>query len=834
MGQSVKRATAYPQSLEYLVSLHFNEDYETLRNEAQELKTVGEDAPTRALGAFFYEHASAFLRWFSSYDYEAIRAREEAAKKVLRGQHDCFPSPDSGAVIFALQALSMIVIEGTYIENGVIADDPLPMYEHSKRLKEWLDKAHEGLSQWEDAHPVFIADLEWRRAINNGIYEYTELLAHFPYNKAYFLANVAHVEQHLDTILQQYTNDHPETCSDLRAHKESLRYYRQYLEQAQSTLCFRDTHISWLLNFQIDLHIAAWLCDELTYSFEEDSASDEVQDTNRLLAAEAHEHQLEQLTADAQERFRKIWHDIGREKQEEKQQQKQQGKKKQQGRLPHIENIEAADLDFLETGFGEHDMRACIITFRSVRTQLASLAKVADNSGERDPDEIEMTLKIYAYGICTLEFSVDNLDLDIFQLRQISTLLAPFGPKSFYTWREYAENEHGTGPYSMQLEPLAQLVFEGLRTTARAYIQEKLDPLEELNKRKDHKNLIAAAREQLRELQELRAKAKDEDNWIYAPHLNWYTYANPQQIMLAPLKETTPGEKTAHFSPLGSTDITTLPDFKGLVLPLRERRRSVYDWLAMRTPERNNLALMVSQPDSLFFVVNHWALLYFPNDPSFNVLAYRELLEMAVRLNCLLISLVARAKIQFDELALMEADLSKALQEPGKLGKYHRERQLTLMRSNLATSAKFFDFDALRLLDLLNMRVVSPYGDATKLIQAMTDELEISNLRQLYEEAMGRVNLKRTNLFETMSRLQAYQAEEQTRKLQDGTTILAILLAAAGVDAIITDIQAAFSSPLWSPSWLHLLFVFGFILLLAIFLLIRYVRRADPPPSNGN
>ncbi|HLW03095.1 MAG TPA: hypothetical protein VKT82_30885 [Ktedonobacterales bacterium] len=143
MVQATERSRVYPHSLEYLISLHFLEDYEALRHEAQDLKTNGEDAATRALGAFFFEHAGAMIRWITSYDYEAIREREEAAQQALREQRQAFPDPDGGAVIFALEALASLAIEGTHIENGMIASDPLPMFEHSKRLAEGLQKALE-------------------------------------------------------------------------------------------------------------------------------------------------------------------------------------------------------------------------------------------------------------------------------------------------------------------------------------------------------------------------------------------------------------------------------------------------------------------------------------------------------------------------------------------------------------------------------------------------------------------------------------------------------------------------------------------------------------------
>lgn len=76
VSQVAKQSTKYLEWLEYLVSLHLKEDYETLRHEAQELKAdMRVDAATRALGVFFFEHTSAYVRWIITYDYELIRNR---------------------------------------------------------------------------------------------------------------------------------------------------------------------------------------------------------------------------------------------------------------------------------------------------------------------------------------------------------------------------------------------------------------------------------------------------------------------------------------------------------------------------------------------------------------------------------------------------------------------------------------------------------------------------------------------------------------------------------------------------------------------------------------
>ncbi|HLW03093.1 MAG TPA: hypothetical protein VKT82_30870 [Ktedonobacterales bacterium] len=322
----------------------------------------------------------------------------------------------------------------------------------------------------------------------------------------------------------------------------------------------------------------------------------------------------------------------------------------------------------------------------------------------------------------------------------------------------------------------------------------------------------------------MREHAQDDKNWIYAPHLNWYTYAIPRQMKLAPLTERPSGEQSLLKSPLGSIDITSLPEFKGLVLPLREKRASLHDWLAMHPPEKRNLALITSHVDDLFFVSTHSALLYFPDDPNFLVLHFQHLLETATRLYCLVTSMVARAKVEFDELAELEEEVSEDINEPGKLGIFDRERLLNRIRDRHASS-EHFDSDARRALDLLTLRVISLYVDTTKLMQAMTDELEINNLRQLFDETMDRVKLKRAKLLESVERLQSDQIEEQRNRLQTTTAIIATLLAAAGVDTIITDFQAAFSSPLLSVPKLHLLIILVVIMLLAFFLL-RYVGRS--------
>src|SRR6185437_9784742 len=285
------------------------------------------------------------------------------------------------------------------------------------------------------------------------------------------------------------------------------------------------------------------------------------------------------------------------------------------------------------------------------------LADVAQSTAEGAADEIEMVLKIYAYGICTVEFSIENQDIDIFQLRQISALIAPFAHKSTFTWLEShlrSESVHAAHHDESQLEPLAENIFNGLKTAVKSYIhshtvevQDDIREIERTTRGLDHPDLDKDAaekldqlKEKLRKLKELRDHARDNNNWIYLPHLNWYTYANPREMTRAQLTDPPSGEKVLIPSPLGSFDIATLPEFQGLVLPLREKRASLHDWLAMSKPEKRNLAVITSHADDLFYVSNHSALLYFPDDPNFNVLQFIELVATATRLYCLVTSMV--------------------------------------------------------------------------------------------------------------------------------------------------------------------------------------------------
>ena len=109
--------------------------------------------------------------------------------------------------------------------------------------------------------------------------------------------------------------------------------------------------------------------------------------------------------------------------------------------------------------------------------------------------------------------------------------------------------------------------------------------------------------------------------------------------------------------------------------------------------------------------------------------------------------------------------------------------------------------------------------------QALADELEINDLRHQFDETMQRVNRKRANLLEAVARLQADQIQEQTSRFQIATGVAATLLAAAGVDAIITDIggvAADLNHPI-SPEW-HLGITIAIIVALALFLYLRYGR----------
>ncbi|HLW02828.1 MAG TPA: hypothetical protein VKT82_29500 [Ktedonobacterales bacterium] len=903
MSQVAKQSTKYLEWLEYLVSLHLKEDYETLRHEAQELKAdMRVDAATRALGVFFFEHTSAYVRWIITYDYELIRNREERACAALREKYwNDFPEADREAIVVGLSALALLVIEGTHIENGMIASDPVPMFEHSQKLEQGLDAALDTLLRWKNAHDLltkepawlravnlFISEIEWRRAVNNGTKEYARLLIHFPYNRDYFLANVGEVERHLDEILNRYTRDHFETCSDLRAHKEFLRHQRLYLEKATSTPYFRNTHLVWLLNFQIDRALASWLCEQLAPTDGEDededediSEEDEEQEeiAKEDAPAEVQEEEdaedaAQQLAlANEHERFRRIWHRSVAGK---------RGNIDRRWKRPHIEHIEAQDNeDYLETGFSEHEMHSCTIMFRPVRTHLVSLADVAQSTTESAADEIEMTLKIYAYGICTIEFSIEGQDLDIFQLRQVSALIAPFAHKSTFTWYEShlrSESVHATHHDESQLEPLAENIFNGLKTAVKSYlhshileVQGEIREVERTTRALGHPELdddatakLDRLKEQLRKLGELRDHARDKNNWIYLPHLNWYTYANPREMTRAQLVDPPSGEKVMLPSPLGSFDIDTLPEFQGLVLPLREKRASLHDWLAMRKPEKRNLAEITSHTDDLFYVSTHSALLYFPDDPNFNVLQFVELVATATRLYCLVTSMVARSKREFDELAELEEKAARVIAEPDRQGIADRDELLEEIRIR-QTASEHFDSDARRSLDLLTLRIVSRYSDTTRLMQAMTDELDIMNLRQLFDETMARVNQKRDNLSSSVERLQeitkrelaekeaqeADRKERERQRLADARAkrledmqkdvdargsnlstvagIAAALLAVAGVDVIITDFQNAFAFlPDWLPSWtpavLHLLAIVVIIVIVMLILLGQWEK----------
>src|SRR6185437_828197 len=285
-----------------------------------------------------------------------------------------------------------------------------------------------------------------------------------------------------------------------------------------------------------------------------------------------------------------------------------------------------------------------------------------------------------------------------------------------------------------QLEPLAENIFNGLKTAVKSYIhshtvevQDDIREIKRTTRGLDHPDLDKDAaekldqlKEKLRKLKELRDHARDTNNWIYLPHLNWYTYANPREMTRAKLVDPPSGERVLLPSPLGSFDIATLPEFQGLVLPLREKRASLHDWLAMSKPEKRNLAVITSHADDLFYVSNHSALLYFPDDPNFNVLQFIELVATATRLYCLVTSMVARSKREFDELAKLEERADSVIAEPGKQGIEDRDELLEEIHAR-QTASEHFDSDARRSLDLLTLRIVSKYVDTTKLMQAMAE-----------------------------------------------------------------------------------------------------------------
>ncbi len=323
-------------------------------------------------------------------------------------------------------------------------------------------------------------------------------------------------------------------------------------------------------------------------------------------------------------------------------------------------------------------------------------------------------------------------------------------------------------------------------------------------------------------------KVGDDSSWIYAPHLNWYSYAVPRSIELRPLDE----NKDAMIShPLDiAMAVKDLYEFKGFILPLYERRPSLHDWLAMRTPDSHNIAYQTAHTHDLFYMTDHYAFFYFPDEAYYIIRQHKEIINAATRLYCLASSMVRRAEQELDDLAAVEEEAFTLLKGRGRLKDKDaiegRDKILARILRRQEESERF-ETEARRSLELLTLRVVCLYQDTTTLMQLMSKELEIDGLLRLFDEIMRNVREKRHNLTAVFSRVEAEENNDRNERFATVSGAGILILTAIGLDAFLTDVANALAeTPMHLPlsPLTRVVVTTVVIVLLAIFMYFKYLR----------
>jgi len=387
---------------------------------------------------------------------------------------------------------------------------------------------------------------------------------------------------------------------------------------------------------------------------------------------------------------------------------------------------------------------------------------------------MKTTLRLYRYGIGTIYFETNEDELTVSDLRVYLSFNGPHSAEYRIQWEEK--------PYCY-LHTVAEEIVNALDKVFQV-----LDP-------------DAVVR--------------------FVSHLNWYAYTLARRGIWS----RGDGEDRV----LTLEDASKYPDFKGLVLGQMEARAALDDWVSRDPLDTKNLAPIRSHTTDLLITTENHGVLSFPDDPNWIVVQYQETLETAVRLRCLITTLIDIAGELLTTFVDETADLAKELNH---LDLEVAEKRITATRSKLLPVIHF-DTLAHMNIELIHGTLTSNYRDHAELLRQVMDDLNVGPMVQFLERRLGILSHHQTLFSDIAAGVidrRTKEKEKRDAELDDRRTkameYMEVFISVLAVGEVISVVFDALRAP-------PLSFTIGeiyqtvtyFVAVFVMFAFIFYIRR---------
>ncbi|MBN2230048.1 MAG: hypothetical protein JW779_10720 [Candidatus Thorarchaeota archaeon] len=429
-----------------------------------------------------------------------------------------------------------------------------------------------------------------------------------------------------------------------------------------------------------------------------------------------------------------------------------------------IQTIDEDSLsDLFETVLGVDKMKDLVITLNPLIIDFRGIDV-----------ELQMSVRIYRYGVATIHLETDVDELTVSDLRVYLSLSGPHCAEFDIQWE---------GRFYTRLSTIAEEIV-----TSISKVFSNLDMGLSLR---------------------------------FVPHLNWYSYVLIQRGVWSR------GNHEDSLLPLERA--VRFPDYKGLLLGQMEARAALDDWI-MRDPMGiRNLAPIRSHTTDLLITTENHGILFFPDDPRWIVLQYQETIETSVRLRCLISTFIEIAGEILDTFIEGTSDLARDLET---MELELAEKRISETRGQLLPVIHF-DTSAHMNIELIRGTLTSNYRDHAELMKNIMDDLNVDRMVNYLERRLGILSHHQTLFSDIASGVVERRTRERERreaemenrrtKSMEFVEIFISILAIGEVISILFDalrnLEIQFSAAIEPITY--------FVAMAIVFLFIMYVRRTS-------
>lgn len=319
--------------------------------------------------------------------------------------------------------------------------------------------------------------------------------------------------------------------------------------------------------------------------------------------------------------------------------------------------------------------------------------------------DIRVGLRIYRYGIATIYLETYSDELTVSDLRVYLSFCGPHSAEYDIIW----ENRSYT-----RLSSVAEYIVSSLS--------------------------------------KILGESSPDLHLRFVPHLNWYGYALVERGFWA--------RSSKDDRLLSLVEVSTFPDYKGLLLGQMEARAALDDWILREPIGIRNLAPIRSHITDLLITTENHGILSFPDDPRWIILQYQETIETAVRLRCLISTFIEIAGEILDTFIEETSDLARELDS---LDLDIAESRITETRRQLLPVIHF-DTMAHMNIELIRGTLTSNYRDHAELMKEMMDDLNVDRMVHYLERRLGILSHHQTLFSDIATGVVERRAKEMEKK----------------------------------------------------------------------